>query len=314
MKRFEPANGWWDIDVPVLDDLERDSLLAWVAATGYPAEISAAIADRCVDIHHDGWKPASRQLLDLVDASDTGLVRIISDGYETCSYGGILMASANYYWLAGRWNSSYGINRENSFGDIPGLEIRGDVEFACVDIFSSTIDVADVASQVPAVQVNHNPLVRGLAGLETWLWYDFTRPGSPSELAISAQVNARGRTWVLDGLAWIDVIGWDVDCVSNCDFRGMGFAFDWSAVDAEIDFPDTAISPATTYNAGSGDVDGAAARHIYEASGDYVVSTVSRWRGFYTFNDIITLYDPVIVAGSEPYEVVEIRNLLTGSG
>jgi hypothetical protein len=224
------------------------------------------------------------------------------------------MASANYYWLAGGWNSSYGINRDNSFGDVPSLEIRGDVEFACVDIFDATIDVADVASQVPAVQVNHNPLVRGLAGLETWLWYDFTRPGSPSELAISAQVSSRGRTWTLDGLAWIDVIGWDVDCQADCDFRGMGFEYDWSAVDAVIDFPDTPTSPAANYDGGGGTEEAAPAAFTYEQRGDYVVSTVSRWRGFYTFNGIITLYDPVIVAGSEPYEVVEIRNLLTGSG
>ncbi len=266
-------------------------------------------------MHHDGYKPATRWLVDAID-NPGPIVVITAEGETTCDYGEVLISDAFYYFspFGDGWISGFGKNWEEVFGLVEGFEVRGEVELFCLEIVDETHDAVNVSSAVPTVQVNHDPLAEGLTGIDTWLWYDFTRPGAISELTLSESIDAYGRLWTLDAFAWIDWIGWDVDCLVDCNYRGMLIDFDTSGIDHTIDFADTTHSPAPRYDGGNNAEGEAAATHVYEAKGDFDLSTITVWRGYYVFNGLTTLYDPVVVADSVLYDVVEIRSVLGDPG
>jgi hypothetical protein len=82
-------------------------------------------------------------------------------------------------------------------------------------------------------------------------------------------------------------------------------------MDLTHDFPDSPGEIAAFYDGGGPSDDDALAIHLYEEKGDYTVATATVWRGYYVSLGVPYLYDPVVVVTSRPYEVQEIRGVLT---
>ncbi len=291
-----------------LSSNEVDLLYAWTDEDWTWRQISD-----CTTMHHDGYKPATVALVNLID-NPGPIIKITAEGETTCDYGEVLISDAFYYFspYGDDWISGFGKNWEEVFHLAPGFEVHGEVTLHCLEIVGEEYDVVNVGDAVPTVQVNHDPLAEGLTGIDTWLWYDFDRPGATSELNLSGSIDAYGRLWTLDAFAWIDWIGWDVDCEANCSYRGMMTGYDTSGIDHTLDFDDTTHTPAPIYYGGTNAEGESAATHIYEVKGDFNLSTVTVWRGYYVFNGLTTLYDPVVVADSVAYNVIEIRSVLGG--
>ena len=149
----------------------------------------------------------------------------------------------------------------------------------CMEIVpGDPADFAHVTELVPSTQDNLNPRVTGLTGLATWLWYDFSQPDTHL-LETQVSVAARGTTWTLDMVAWVDEVWWDIDCQAACDYHGARAAFDESAIDYVLDLPDTLEQPVPDYDGGEEGDGQAAAEHLYRTKGDYIVSTATVWRG-----------------------------------
>ena len=118
--------------------------------------------------------------------------------------------------------------------------------------------------------------------------------------------------------AWVDRVSWDVDCEASCEYRGSEAGFEASGFDYTLDLPDSfdlfsdpaLLAPATIYDGGGPSDDGAAASHQYRTKGDYTLSTATVWRGYYDLFGVIYPYDPVMVANSVGYQVIEVRSRL----
>ena len=264
----------------------------------------------CTSLHTDGWLQAN-------DASSRWprlrrpIIIVTTVGETQCRHGQVLLASASYYWsfFTGQWEYDYGTDwTEVLFG---GFTVTADIEFRCIEIYPTEDDFAEVAEGVPSTQVNYNPLVVGLTGLDTWLWYEFDTPDTYSIGPLTVSINRYGRTWTLTAWAWVDSVHWDIDCEVDCSFRGDLDAYDLSEFEYSFDFGDTPGEIAAFYDGGADNEDDALATHLYEEKGFYTVSTATVWRGYYTSNGVPTLYDPVIVVDERPYEVQEIRGVLT---
>ena len=257
--------------------------------------------ETCTTIHNSGWLPAGSGILSIVGIDDPG-----------CGFGELAFVQAHFLFQPDSgWSFAPGTNLTDDFGGFD-LSDSNPIEVICGRIFEEHTDVAGFSETVPPVQVNHDPIVSGLAGVETWLWYDFARPGAPSALSASATITSRGTTWTLTADAWIDLISWDVDCASQCDFRGMASEFDRSGLDGlTIDFEDSPWQPADEYDGGSGSEHGFAAGHVYEEGGAYTISTVEFWRGRYSWSGVSYPYARVVVAGSRAYSVGQARGILT---
>jgi hypothetical protein len=243
------------------------------------------------------------------------VVEVTAEGPTQCSSRQVLIASASYYWnyYEDRWDYSFGTDWAESYWN--DSSITADMVLRCVDIVEpENPDFADVAADVPSAQVNYNPLVIGLTGLDTWLWYEFTTPNTYSLGPKTVTVNAYGKDWTLTANAWVDAIHWDVDCENQCDFRGSVAEWDDSDMDLTYDFPDTPGEIAASYEGGGPSDDDALAKHLYEEKGMYTVATATVWRGYYVSLGVPYLYDPVVVVTSRPYEVQEIRGVLTTPG
>jgi len=270
---------------------------------------------RCTSLYTDGWLQANEAALNLAGNPSGPLVEVTVDGPTQCSSRQVLIASASYYWdyLQGRWAYDFGTDwTESYFG---GYTATADLAFRCIDIVEpEDPDFADVAADVPSAQVNYNPLVVGLTGLDTWLWYEFTAPNTYSLGPKTVTVNAYGKDWTLTANAWVDAIHWDIDCETQCDFRASVAEWDDSGMDLSYDFPDTAGEIAAFYDGGGPSNDDALAIHLYEEKGMYTVATATVWRGYYVSLGVPYLYDPVVVVTSRPYEVQEIRGVLTTPG
>lgn len=292
----EPDSSYASRITPInLSRYQIDSVQGWAGV-----EMSGAF-ETCTNIHNTGWLPAGSGILSIAGVDDPG-----------CGYGELAFVRAHFlYRPESGWAFAPGVNHTDDFG---GFEISGSnpVEVICGRIFDESTDVAGFSESVPPVQVNHNPTVSGLAGVETWLWYDFARPNAPSSVSGSATIEARGTTWTLTARAWVDLISWDVDCTTQCDFRGMATAFEPSSPGGLfVDFADSPWGPAGEYDGGAGTEHGAAARHVYEESGVYTISTIERWRGRYAWSGVSYPYARVVVTGSRRFEVKEARGILT---
>ncbi len=270
----------------------------------------------CTVTHEDGWKLATDQIVELTDDDDFTLV---SFNGETvfCNYGEVMVASATYYfsYLQNAIVAGFGTNGVEF--PQPGVLYSADIEFACLSIFDPDSDIAQVIEAVPTTQINANPTVRGLTGLDTWLWYDFTNPASWSLGPYQATTfDSAGETWTVTAHAWIDKVMWDIDCQTACDYRGMATGFDTSGYEYELDFEDSTRWPADSYFAGVEAEDQAAFEHIYDARDDYTLSVAAQWRGWYYVTASTgtvaaeSLYAPVVVADAINYEVISVRSEL----
>ncbi len=283
-------------------DLERYAVENWT-----PPQLdrwSAYQLNFCMDVHTDGWIAADDTMVDLA-VDPHRLVQVTVNGEVECDYGEVLVVQSTYWFYGGAWDWAGGTNWIEDPDS--GILISGELSFECLGIFDPQTDVAAINAAVPTTQSNVNPLVDGLTGLETWLWYDFSQIASRELGPYTEAIRSRGQLWTLTTYAWVDRVMWDVDCVVACTFRGMLSEVDESQYDYVLDLDDTAVSPASSYDGGSGTEDGAAAAHIYDTRADYVISTATVWRGYYEFQGVRYRYDPVIVAQGRDYVVHEIR-------
>ena len=132
-------------------------------------------------------------------------------------------------------------------------------------------DVQEVArSIVPDTVVRFNPSVRGLTGLDTWLWYD-PGPGGWDETDghITASVTLDGYT--VSAEAWLRGLTWDM---------GNGEAVSYT-------IPGTELGPLSpgVYAAAVASEDDPPRTYIYESLGDYTVTLTATWVGQWWFTD-----------------------------
>ena len=271
--------------------------------------------DFCGDVHLDGWLPANATVISYAEDPDQHrLISLTIDGEWECNNQQVVMVSATYWWSnfpEPGWHSGYGTSwEENYYG---GLNVTGEFSFQCLTIFDGP-DPANFSSEIIPAQVQLNPDARGLTGLETWMWYEFPTSDTFRIDQEVITINVYGREWILSAHAWLSEIHWDIDCETNCTYRGPLSSFDLSGYEYELDFPDTPLSPAPSYDGGSGTEGGAAVEHLYETLGDYQVSTATLWQGYWTFEDQLNLYPPVVVAEGRPYQVIEVRPVIINSG
>lgn len=316
IREYNAAEPWSDphatfsysyIVVPNISAYEIDSLQAYATENWTPPQLakwSTYQLNFCMDIHTDGWIGADETMVDRA-VDPHRLIQVTVNGEIECQYGEVLVVQSTYWFLNGAWHWQGGTNWNESSGD--GVLISGDLNFECLEIFDPQTDVAAINEAVPTTQSNVNPLVDGLTGLETWLWYDFSLIASRELGPFTEAISSRGRLWSLTTHAWVDRVMWDVDCVAACTFRGMLSEIDESKFDYVLDLDDTAVSPASGYDGGSGTEEGAAAAHVYDTRADYVISTATVWRGYYEFQGVRYRYDPVVVAQGRDYTVHEIR-------
>ena len=306
----EPPEGWPSyISVFRLTQDEYDILIEFYRSPG--SGVTTFIwpfyeADFCTTIHEDGWLPADADSLD----NSSPFVNITIIGPIACESGELLMIQSGYYFYDGQWRSYYGIDWVEHFGG--GLPtVSGTYNNECMEIIpGDPADFADVTELVPSTQDNVNPTVTGLTGLDTWLWYDFS---APTSYQLTAQVNvpSRGTTWLLDMNAWVDAVWWNMDCEAACDFHGTRTGFAEGTIDHILDLADSREQPAPVYDGGLAEEGLTAAEHVYRTKGDYIVSTSTVWRGIYTFLGVTYYYDPVVVSSAMPYQVVEVRSVIT---
>ena len=316
IREYNAAEPWKDpdssyvygyIEVPNISAYEIDSLEHYAADNWTPPQLekwSTYQLNFCMDVHTDGWTAADDSMVALA-VDPRRLIQVTVNGEIECDYGQVLVVQSTYWFLDGSWNWQGGTNWVET--PAVGVVISGDLNFECLEIFDSLTDVASIKEAVPTTQTNVNPLVDGLTGLDTWLWYDFSQITSRELGPYTQSISSRGQIWSLTTVAWVDRVMWDVDCVVACTFRGMLAEVDESKFDHVLDMNDTAVSPASIYDGGSGTEAGAAAKHIYETKADYIISTATVWRGYYEFQGVRYRYDPVIVAQGRSYIVHEIR-------
>lgn len=312
MWHYQPWGGMIDDFMDWLADPENAELVA-----GLTLNFDDENVHWCSHPHEDGAKVATDAIVNLVDDDDEIILLAFNGETVTCSTGEVLMSSATYYynWRDGDFDSGFGTN----WNDLPGggVLFSADIEFYCLDIFDPGTDIARVIESVPVTQVNVNPSIKGLTGLDTWLWYDFGLPNAAEIGPFSAHSwEQHGETWTITTHAWIDKIMWDIDCTSSCDFDGMASDFDATGFEYVLDFEDSESRPAAAYDGGA-EGDGAAAyEHIYDELGDTTVSTAAQWRGWYyvttTDGDVSMtgIYPAVIVSESWTFPVVSVRSEL----
>ncbi len=237
---------------------------------------------------------------------DSPVVEVLDfEGEVYCEPGSAIVGSATYYYSwsdgQGRWVS--GLGRNWVYQPNPDRLVSGEVEFRCVEILTEPDRVALLAERVPDSSVNINPSVKGLTGLDAWLWYDFT---AGSDITLAVTVEARGGTWPLTVRAWIDEVMWDVDCTTNCAYRGSAKGFDTSGHEYATDYEDSIWDPAPAYDGGGESAEEALHTHVYRTHGDYTLSTATVWKGSYEFGGILNELDPVIVADSYSFPVISV--------
>lgn len=262
----------------------------------------------CNVVHESGIMPVSASYI-AANADDVGIVQVNVIGPTSCDSGYILMASASYWFsaLTDSWAYVYGTDWDESFSS-GGLSVTGEMTTTCELITESPgEDFASIADAVPQGQSNVNPTVDGLTGLDTWLWYEFDEAADSELGPYTVTLPAMGTTFDLTMWAWVDMVMWDPECESNCNFRGALADFDASGYEYVLNFDDGPLNAAPVYYGGAGTEDEAAAKHLYETKGEYVLSTATVWTGFYTYEGVNYEYSPIVIANALPYTVREIR-------
>ncbi len=288
--------------------LEQDTLLSF---TGFTKEDVLGCTT-----NQPGWLPARPHDLGQVTDGEP-ITRLVTGEPPECSGGQVAMVGSEFVWdwTTDRWVWGYGRNWQDASELVGagGTVGRLTYVFACLDVVPPGSDFADVASLVPLTQVNHNPALKGLTRLDTWLWYNFGQPASHQLGPFVLSVDARGRTWDLVVEAWVDQVWWNPTCETSCHLRQTFAGVDWTEWEEHglvLDLDDTEVSPPQTIDGGSESAEGAIAVFEYRTKGWYDFSSATIWRGIYSFNDVIYTYSPVIVADAHPYQVVEVRSQL----
>jgi hypothetical protein len=204
-------------------------------------------------------------------------------------------------WLPGNPFDPPGRFVFNSLQIGPGIDPH---LFECLEIFDPGTDVLAVEDSVMTPTFGKSPHVTGLAGLDTWLWFDFSDPDSHSIELTTVIEKIQGLPITIAGRAWVDKIEWDMDGDGN-----------W---DVTLDIPDSWDEPAShdTYVAlgGADGADVAAGTFLYETKGDYQVRVGVTWRGTYTvivpgFGGLY-VYPAITRVEAFPYQVCEVRAVL----
>lgn len=269
----------------------------------------------CNTVHKSGWIPVDAAYITAAE-DDLGIVTITINvtGPPSCDPGHILMGSATFWFdqNSNDWSYHYGTDWVEDLS--PGnISVSGDLTTSCELITpSSGDDFAGIAEGVPQGQSNVNPTVDGLTGLDTWLWYDFAEREASELGPFTTSISAMGTTFTLTAHAWVDAVAWDPDCTTRCEYRGTLAGFDLSGYEHILDFADQPLAPASTYDGGAGTEADAAAIHVYETKGEFVLSTATIWTGYYTFQGVNYPYAPIVIANALPYTVREIRSVPTG--
>jgi hypothetical protein len=181
----------------------------------------------------------------------------------------------------------------------------------CVTVIMDDSDTDGFRAFFPDPEFAKSPQVRGLTGLDTWVWYDFSDPSSHL-LTRTSTAGLGPLSITLESEMWVDFVEWDLD--------GDG------APDATLDLPDTYTEPAThadyVTSGGTQELGIAGETFIYETPGVYGASTSVTWRGVYrvvlitdgvataTYDGSPNLYNPVTLDVTEPYEVISVRSEL----
>jgi hypothetical protein len=176
----------------------------------------------------------------------------------------------------------------------------------CVAV-AITDDVwVEARRRMAPVELERDPALRGLAGLETWVWYSGQVQVEPFQLDWVDPTS--GAVWVLEARAWIGRFGWDF---------GDGTV---------------AVVPAGSYDqapTASGSEDAPAAGHVYEtSSGDagfadgFPFVFFATWQGEYRWSSdggsswsafvpmVNTFTDTAAIA----YDVIQVRSVITTTG
>lgn len=289
----------------------KDDIAALVAALAANGQsIPASTISVCTH-PQKGWTPMSGSVL---SAWQDPRARTIGDP-QGCEIGDVLVVSDFFWWdhETSRWISSGWVDEFrgswselDTVGGRPFLVWMGAVEVRCLSLFTAQNDVANVVDLIPDQTVGLNPLGDGLVNLDTWMWVDFSTPNSTVVGPLNTSINRYGRTWNLTTTAWVDRVGWDMDCENSCTYRGPLEQYATWKHETEVDFNDTPDSPAAAYWAGEGTETGTLSTYQYRTKGEYTVSVATIWRGTWEYQGIQYTYPPVVVATPRPYHVNEI--------
>lgn len=177
-----------------------------------------------------------------------------------------------------------------------------DTAYVCLELFAGLDDAASFAEIVLEPDFAKSPHVTGLAGLETWVWHDFTAPES-RVITRDFVIDADGLPLGLTATIWVDQVRWDLD--------GDG---SWDVV---ADPPDTDTEPASPSQylqaGGSDDENLNAGTFTYLRKDLYSVTVQIEWRGTYEFVNYpgnTGFYDPLVVSTTEDYRVCELIGVL----
>jgi hypothetical protein len=224
-----------------------------------------------------------------------------------CPPGTIFAIEGSVEWSPG---SPFAPPGEFTFRGYASSDTVNEVAFnTCLEIFDPSEDVASVEELVPVPVFGKSPEVTGLTGLDTWLWYDFSDPGSYLVVAPTRVERIVGLPIDLVATAWVDAVRWDMD--------GDGV---W---DEEVDIPDVSWWEPPGHEvyeaAGGGNsADEAAAVFVYETKGAYQVAVGVVWRGVYTVTTAglggVYEYPSVTRVETFEYRVCEVRSVMAAVG
>ncbi|NNJ47025.1 MAG: hypothetical protein HKP18_04260 [Acidimicrobiia bacterium] len=204
---------------------------------------------------------------------------------------------------------------------------------SCVEIFDAEPgDFVNLLDLTPDPVFTSNPSTRGVAGVETWLWYDATDPADREAGPLTGTITAKGIDWTGTAWAWVHSVDWDLDydpifgeppnypptwsTASNCQEPVPPW---WGYFDEGTTFPDSCIGPAEPGDAitagGSEDELNAAAIYMYEENKSNEVLTGVTWRGVWVdeFGGW-HYYTPVMKYEITGYPIDEIVSRITGTG
>lgn len=176
----------------------------------------------------------------------------------------------------------------------------------CVSV-SVTDDVwAEARRRMSPVELERDPAVRGLAGLETWVWYSGQVQVEP--FRIDWVDPSTGAAWMLEARAWIGRFVWDFGDGTVAAVRADTYA---SAVEASGSHNDPAAMHVYEVSSGqAGYVDGFP--FVFSASwqGEF------RWSsdGGSTWSLPAPMSNTFTDTAAIAYDVVQIRSVITGTG
>lgn len=190
-------------------------------------------------------------------------------------------------------------------GGPPGAAFAADgfvYRFECVSATFGTDVWAEARRRMDPVSAEHDPLVRGLTGLATRVWYSGDATVDPFQMIWTDP--ASGITWTVEAWAWIRDFRWDF---GDGTVRGRAAP----SLDAVAATQGSRGSPATTHtyrwtSQKSGFSDGYPFTFSATWTGEYTWSS----DGGTTWSAISPIANTFTDTATTPFEVVEIRSAL----